>query len=252
MSTTPSSPLGSTGQFPKLSEIVGYIKHHEKLIALALLLIVGWFSYGKLVDYLDRRDVRNAAVETEKLREQVARNAELAAQNAKLAEDYKALAAQVLAQNTALQQAIAARDTATKKQQDSDRALPPDALAGRWQQLVNLPSLSVQPTTTGNFTVTPQAATETVVQLEELPRLQSDLKDTQTQSDNYKQQSVKAEAVIAGLRTEIEGKQAEIVQSGKACDAKLAEVKAGARKAKRNWFIRGLIVGAGIAGYILR
>jgi hypothetical protein len=252
MSTNISLPKPSTTvHFSRVAEIISYMKHHEKLIGLSLLLIVGWFAYGKTVDYIERRDIRQSAVEIEKLRAQAEKNAELAAQNAKLAESYKALVTQVLAQNVALQQAIAARDTATKKQQTADRTLPPDALADRWQQLVpSMPLQSVVPTADG-FAITASGAIETVVRLEEVPRLEGNLKDVQAQAENYKQQTEKADEVIAGLRTEIEGKQAEIIQAGKACDAKLTEAKATARKAKKNWFIRGLAVGAGIVLYAI-
>ena len=259
--STSATPLGVSNNlnasvhiaslhFPRIAEIIHYVKLHEKLVALALALLVCWFGYGKFVDYADRRDTRNTAVEQERLKQQVAQNTALAEQNAKAAADYKQLAEQVLAQNTALNQAIAARDVATSNQQNMDRTLPPDALANRWQTLLNLPPLSVQPTSQG-FTILAPAAIETVVQLESIPQLKADLKDSQTQAGNIQQEVVKGNGVISGLNTQISGLNGQIIQEDKTCKAEISLVKDDARKAKRNRFIAGLITGATVVGYLL-
>jgi hypothetical protein len=241
VTATPTPP-----HFPKLGEIVGYLKHHEKLIALVAILVVGWFAYGKIINYWEKHDQRvyDKAVIT--LQAQVDQNKAVADANAKLAADYKALAEQVSMQYAQLQQAMVVRDAATKKQQLIDRTLPPDALAARWQELVTLPLQSVQPRTDATFSVTAPAAAETVVMLEEVPKLKADLQDSQTQTTNVQGQVVKAESVITGLHTQIDGLNVQIVDQQKVCTAQLNLEKVKTRKAKRSWFVRGAVAG-GIA-----
>jgi len=237
----------STPQFPKSSEIVGFIKQYEKLIGLALLLVVGWFGYGKLVNYWENHDQRVYDKEKAALQVLVDQNKVIATANAKMASEYKALSERVLAQNAKLSQSIIDRDAATVNQQAVVRTLPPDALAARWQTLVNLPALSVQPVAGGTFSVTAVAAVETVVMLEDVPRLEGNLKDSQAQTANLTEQVTKADGVIGGLNKQVDGLNAQIVGEQKICRAEVDLVKSKARKSKRSWFVRGVIAGGGIA-----
>jgi len=238
--------------FPRLAEVVSHVKHHEKLLALAALLVVGWFGYGRLVDYWERHDQKVLDRDKAVLVAQVEQNKIIAEANARRADEYKALAEQVSAQYAQLQQVMAARDAATRKQQATDRTLPPDELASRWQTLVKLPPLSVQPQSDKGMLVTAPAAVETVVMLEEVPRLQADLQDTQAQLAGAQGQTVKAGEVIAGLGQQVTGLNAQIVAEQKVCTDKLNIEKDKARRDKRSWFVRGAVAGGGAVLAVMR
>lgn len=238
--------------FPKTAEVIGYVKHHEKLLALVLLLIVGWFGYGKFLDYKERYDQKVYDKDKATLQAQVEQNKIIADANAKRADEYKTLAEQISVQYAQLQQVMAARDIATKKQQQTDRTLPPDALAARWQDLVKLPPLSVQSVTNGTFNITQPAAVETVVMLEEIPKLQGDLKDTQTQLVGAQSQVTKAGEVITGLNVQVAGLNTQIGEEKKTCADSIKVINDKNRKAKRNWFVRGTVAGGAAVLAILK
>ena len=83
-----------------------FLKKHERLILGVLLLSVVLFIGNKVVNYLDNRDARNAAVSAQILEAQKQQNVVLAAQAAKDRSDYQNTVATLTAANTALQQGI--------------------------------------------------------------------------------------------------------------------------------------------------
>jgi hypothetical protein len=244
--------MNDVTHFPRTAEVVGYVKHHEKLIALALLLVIGWFGYGRILAYWESHDQKIYDKDRVELQAQVEKNRAVADANAQLAADYKGLAERAVVQAERLTAAITARDTATRQQQQTDRALPPDALAARWQELVHLPPLAVQPRTDATFSVTQPAAVETVVMLEEVPKLQGNLRDTQVQLTDARGVIGKGREVITGLNVQVDGLNVQLVDQQKVCVAQLNLEKAKARKAKRSWFVRGVVAGAVAAVAVLR
>ena len=95
----------------------------------------------------------------------------------------------------------------------------------------------------------PVAAVVVTQKLESLPALEANVKDQQTVISNKDSQIVGLNGVVTGLTGSI-GLGIQIQDGKKACDARVTEAKAVARKAKTSWFVHGLEIGAVIGAYL--
>lgn len=237
-------------------DISNHFKQHEKLCIVIVLILFGWIVSGKVINYMAVHDAAVYNTDKAKLQAQVdanaqkaEANAQQAAANQQMAERYAALAQSLADANKTLAAQQAARDTATQKQQVSDRALPPTDLASRWATLIKAPVTTVRVIPTG-ISVDLPSAQETVVQLESVPQLTADLKDEISKTLNLTQQLAAQGGVVAGLNKQVAGLNdsvtglnTEIADVKKKDAAELALVKKQATKSKRRWFIIGYIAG---------
>ncbi len=244
MSTVPSTPkpVPNIIQVGELGRLSAYLKAHERLIVVVLLLLAGIFAYGKGLGFLTARDQRQYDSKAQVLQAQASADAALARQNAAAAQQYQQLAAQLAASNAALAQSQAQRNATVVVQQKTDAALPPADLALRWQQLLNLPTGSVQPVP-GGFAATPSAAVDTVVALENVPVLEADLKDEQAVVANQDAQVKALIGLNAGLQQQVAGLGKDLADQRAADAAALKLAKAEARRSKFHWFGIGYVVG---------
>ena len=235
-----------------IKQDLSWIQRHEKLLIIILVAIFLWFSWGKYVDWQARHDDVAAAIAQTKLEQQVEANEKLAQVVAANENNYKVLLAQVTSQNQMLANAIATRDITTKKQQEANLTTPLPDLAKRWVQLINIPQVEIQPAPLlDHLIVTDNAARTTVNRLEEIPRLEGNLADEQKAHENDVSLLKDRDKAVTDLNTQVAGKDAEIDKQAVANKAEQDKLKADARKAKRNWFIRGAIIGGGVAVYAL-
>ena len=225
-----------------MSAISTFIKAHERIVILLLCLLVGWHFSGKAVSAWESYDQRKDTLAHATLAANIAAANQLAVVNAKAAADYQALAVQLAASNKALANAQVTRNAETQTQQTIDRALPPTELATRWATLLKMPLGTVQVIPEG-LAITPQGATETVVQLETIPTLQANLKDETTIATNESAQLASLAGVNGGLNKEITALNAENIATNSACNADKKLLTAKARKSKLHWFEAGVIVG---------
>jgi hypothetical protein len=100
----------------------------------------------------------------------------------------------------------------------------------------------VAPSTSG-FTVTPDAAAETVVQLEEVPELKSDLQDTNSLLTNERTQFNSLAGLNVGLTKQIDGLNIDAGLTAKACTDEKNLLIAKIRKSKLRYFTAGFIAG---------
>lgn len=235
-----------------LQKDLSWLQRHEKLLIIILLSIVLWFSWGKYVDWQARHDDVAAAVARTKLEQQIADNEKLAQVVAANENNYKVLLAQVTSQNQMLANAIATRDIQTRKQQEVNMTLPLPDLAQRWIRMLNLPQGEIEATSLPNkLVVTDNAARTTVNRLEEIPRLEGNLADEKKAHENDVSLLKDRDKAVTDLNAQVVGKDAEIEKQAAANKAEQDKLKADARKAKRNWFVRGILVGGGVAVYAL-
>jgi hypothetical protein len=203
---------------------------------------VVWCLSGRVENYLTARDVRKYNTDLVALKVQAETSAKLAATNEQSTNDYKIIVAQVLTENRRLNDQIAARDLATKKQQETDKTLPPVELAYRWQSLAELPLNSVTPTP-GAFSITDGAARQTVVLLETVPQLKADLADTQAEKKNVEDILEHADSTLMVRADLIASLESQLGKADKVCEDRIKIVKDDARKSKRHWFIAGYVAG---------
>lgn len=235
----------------ELHKISSYIKAHERLIILILCLVAGVHFYSKVLGFFERHDERVSDTAHAVLQAQVAADKTLADTNAAAAAQYKQLATQLATANAALSAAQAARDKVTKDRQAIDRQLPPPGLIVRWAELLHFAPGKVVYKESGAavdsniaaFLVAPDAAQETVAQLEQIPTLQADLKDSQQIGFHYQQEAESLTTLNQGLNKQIDGLTIELNDQERACkaDAKVAAAKA--RKGKLKWFGGGYVAG---------
>lgn len=235
-----------------LDSYIKLIKAHENILAIAALAFIGWTVSGKLLD--KRADAANQRLgaATQVVTAQDTQNKDLAAQLAAQQKEYAALQLQTSRQVAQLAAAIAARDTTEKRQVQVDQTLPPADLASRWEKLMDLGQGDVAPAPNDSYLVKDPAARATVENLENVKTLFDD--DQDKTKINAEQQAQLADLQkTADLYTkQTMGLQAELDDQKKACVAQVSQVKAAAAKSKRSWFLRGLVIGAAIVGYVLR
>ena len=233
------------------------IKKHHLIISLLIAAVLLWHCWGRVLDYLQVRDSAKYQADTTALKAQLANNVALAqqagaqaAQNAKDAADYKALAQQLAQSNAQLTAHEASIQKATETQQATDRALAPTALAGHWASVLSLAPTDITATPDGTFTVSPTGAISTVVSLDELPGVKSALADESAKNSNLTQQLSASENQVAGLNNQLDtqkkqitGLQTTVAESDQKCADQVKLIKVQAARSKRRWFIAGYVAG---------
>lgn len=229
---------------------LSWLQRHERIILVFLVLAFGsWFG-NHWLNNTAAKDKLVATATAQQLNDQKATNATLAAQVATTAAQYQAMVTSLTQQNSQLAAAVSTRTVVLQQQQTVDKTLPLPDLGNRWSTLAALKPGDLTATQDG-ITVNDEGARETVAQLEQVPVLTANLKDTQTQVENGQAELDKANGLIGDLGQQVSGLNTQITDQTKASAAEVASVKADAAKSKRNWFVRGLITGAGIVTAIV-
>jgi hypothetical protein len=229
---------------------ISWLQKHERLILGTLLLLTLLWVGNKYLDNSANNDRTKAALLEQQLTTAKANSAQIASQNAQIASQYQAMIQQLSDQNNRLAAAVAQRNANLTTQQTTNKTLPLTDLAKRWETLAVIQPDDLTATDAG-ITVNDTAARATVNLLEEVPALQGNLADETQIAQNTKQELDKADDVIGGLNKQVSGLNDQIGLEQTTCKAEIASNNANARKSKRNWFLRGAAVGAGIVGYLV-
>jgi hypothetical protein len=160
--------------FPSLDSYIKWVKAHEKLIIIAVLVLFGLHVYDTArqayVDHLKRQD--DVAAQT-------AQASNL--QNAQTLEQLADLRKQVTATNAALDATLAQRAVDNQKQKKADDALAGQQLAARLQSLLNVnPGDVTWSPTPGNLTFSLPAAHDVADVIDDKNKLTADVQDLQT------------------------------------------------------------------------
>jgi hypothetical protein len=225
----------------QLKSGVTWIQKHERVILLALILGTLLFLGNRWINYSADKTHTAATIAVQQLTEQKALNEQIRQQVQQSQTEYQQLVQLMTQENAQLAQAVSSRNTVLVKQQESDKQMPLPNLAKRWQELV--PEATDMAATATGVNLGYDGALATVLQLEQVPVLQGNLKDTQTQCANTQAALNKADGLIGTLNDQVTGLNKEAVKQENACKAEIADVKAQARKSKRNWFIAGFAAG---------
>jgi hypothetical protein len=232
MTTTPIVPIITQS----------WLKRHERTVIVTLVLLAGSWGYAKYTDSAAVKAEARATVAEQTLVAQQTQNAQFAAQTAQVEQQYQGMLTALAAQNASLAQAVASRQASQKAQQAVDVTLPLPDLANRLKTLGNAPDGSV--TTSGVQILLTQSGAVAVTQtLETIPALNADLKDTTALEQAEANAKAQGDLLIAEQGKQIIGLNLASVDASKVCTTQIAAVKAEANKAKRKWFIRGVIVG---------
>jgi len=217
-----------------------WIKQHERIVCLTMILLFGGWGLSKYFDVDSaRKDAKNVAAQ-QQLADAKANSVAQAQETAQMQSQYTALVTALAAQNASLAASIAQRTASQKTQVVADAALPPSGLAARWAVLIPTVEPIVTPT---GLSVTTQEAHDTVAALESVPVLTQNLKDETTLAGNYQQEWQKALGLSADQTTQIAGLNTQLTTQANACKVEVAAIKADARKSKIKWFKIGFVSG---------
>lgn len=147
------------------------------------------------------------------------------------------------ASNSALQRDVAGLRTQLAAQRDHDATLPPSELAARWNMLIGIGQ--VTPAANGLMADLP-AAHATVDQLEQLPEKVAELQKLTANSAEKDGTIAQAVKTLGDTQAELSTCKATIPDMKTACDKKVSDVKAQARKGKFKAFIGGALTVIGV------
>lgn len=230
---------------------ITFIKAHERLVlGLAILALVLYLG-NKYINASADQAIARAAAAQQALDTIKQQNADLQKKVDEQSAQYAELLAQLTKQNQSLLASIQSRREAVQQQQTVDASLPLPQLASRWIDLAKLKLDAIKSTENG-LQITPEGAVTTVQALELVPVLQQNLADTEKIVANKDQQISGLNGLVETLNAQVSGLNAQLKAADVAHKTEIDSLKAQQRKKSRNWFLRGLVVGGTIVGYILR
>ena len=219
-----------------------WLKAHERLAMLALVLAVGSFGMSKYFDVSAARADAKYVAAQQQVTDAKANSAALALATAQMQGQYTALVQTLSIQNAQLAASIATRQTAQVAQQTVDAHLPVTELATRLQTLGNAPVGSVS-VVGGGIDLTLLGAVSVTQTLEQVPVLVQNLAEETKIAGNYQTEVAKSDSLTADLKSQVTGLDTQLTDQTKACTAQVAAVKADARKSKVKWFKIGFVTG---------
>lgn len=224
-----------------LSSELTWLQKHERLIIIVLVLALGGWLGNKWMNQ-SAENAKAALAVQQAASQAAASQADLAAKTYQMAieamsRENVALATAQQARNTTLiktqTQTAAQATSAPNEFVKTWRSLIPGTMGG---SIVQQPIVLPDKSTSQQFVVDLGPAIETVNALEAVPVLKANLADETTLAGNTQTALNSCTILVDKQKTVIE-------ENGKLSDAKIASLKADARKSKRNWFIAGFVSG---------
>ena len=223
------------------SVTTSWLKQHERLVCLALILAFGCFGVNKYFDHESTVKQAQATAAAQVSAADHANSLALASQSAQIAAQYASLVQTLSAENASLNASMAQRQASQKTQVNVDTNLPMVGVSARWSVL--LPTVTPSAPLTGGISLTETQAHDTLAYMEQVPVLQADLQDETKVAANYLQEVQKSDLLNADLNSQILGLQKENTDL---VAKDVADVKAAKAEGKKNsvkWFKRGFGIG---------
>ena len=246
MATT--TETGSTGTTRTTSIAQSWLKQHESIIIVLAVLITFIFCFNKYIDYNANKKEEANTVATV-----AAAQAKAAADSAKEESEseikkYQDMVTELEKQNNLLLSTIENDNILLAKQQQRDADLSLPDLSTRWNQLTNIPDGAT--VVNDRVSVTSNAAHETVNQLESVPVLKEEVNKGSQILENKENELSEANKVNLDLTQQNKSDILLLAQKDKECNTEVSAIKATATKSKRNWLVRGLVIGASVTSYL--
>ena len=225
---------------------ISWLKTHERLIIVVLVLAVGGFILNKTLDIQSKMADNKVQVAQSQLAQQKQADQQLLQTAQSSLTTYQTTLAAKDKQIDSLLSAISNRNQVLTTQQATDKTLPPSQIASRWTQLID--NSGVQNTQSG-FEVTDDAAIATTVQLEQVPILTANLNDEKSIVTDKQAELDNANKLISDGKDTVSGLQKQIVDEEKTSIVQLKACQVGSRKGRLKWLGIGFVTGF-IAGHI--
>lgn len=218
---------------------VSWLKTHERIIIVALVLAVGAFGLNKYFDVSAAKADAKAVAAEQVAADAKANSAAAAFTAAQTQAQYTALVQVLAAQNASLASSIAQRTASQTAQVIKNATLPVQGVAERWNTIAGTLVTPVGDT----IVVSSTDAHRTLDMLESVPVLSANLADETTIAKNLRQSWEKSVEVNDTQVKEISALNNQLTADAKSCTLQIAAVKADGKKNSVKWFKRGLIVG---------
>lgn len=240
--TTGASNLSSTSITSQT-----WLQKHTVLIIAILSITLGYFLTDKAIAIVASYESHKAQQAQTVLATQAKTSDEdLTEAKAQLVVYENALAASTK-ENATLTAAITSRNQAESTQQKTDATLPPSQLATRWEALVNNTGVA---TAAKGYTVTDDAAVNTVQQLEQIPVLTQNLADMTTEEAGLQKTVSTVNQLVLDGKSTIGSLQSQLTDQTKQCSTDEAALKSQIVKSKvasvwekAKWFGYGFVSG---------
>ncbi len=229
------------------SVTTSWLKQHERLVCLALILAFGCFGVNKYFDHESTVKQAQATAAAQVSAADHANSLALASQSAQIAAQYASLVQTLSAENASLNASMTQRQAAQKTQVNVDTNLPMAGVSARWSVL--LPMVTPSTPLTGGLSLTAQQAHDTLAYIEEVPTCHENLGDETRLAANYKQEVEKSDLLATDLNSQILGLQKENADLVAKDVADVKACKARERKSKITWIKRALAIGFGLGLY---
>lgn len=233
----------SSQSMPPVSVITkdwDWLKTHILLLAVTGIFVVG-SVYG-VESLIARHDAASAAKYSVLLATQIQQTQAVEKQLATDEAHWTQVEQTLLNQNAQLSKTIVTENKQVENQRKADATLNAQQAAERLTQQTKAASGEV--VASGDNVVVDLPITRSIVSdLDLLVGTQDTLKATQTQLVNETTIADNAKSDAAAKNTLITNLKAQNDAQVKSCDARIALVKAQARKGKLKWFVSGVVVG---------
>ena len=242
--------MASTPTTTVTTEATGWawLKAHERVVMLAMVLALSAFGISKYYDVSAARADAKVATAEATLVSQEKQNALLAANSAQVLAQYQAMVTTLTAQNAALTAAISQRNKTLTQAQTVVKTAPLPDVAKTWQAAIGGENDIIS--SINGLVVDDAGSRRTVDMLLALPVVQANLADETKMYEGAIAAGQQAQTVITTQSNQIAGLSLQITDADKQCKAEVTAVKAEARKSKINWFKWGFITGFLTGAYV--
>jgi len=220
-----------------------FIKAHHTFLIVALTAGFLFFAVEKGITAYDRHMERvdgTAAIAAAN----AAKNAEAQSQtdktnNAQLAAQLATIKAEADLNKAMLEGQLKLLQTKTKAQIDVDKTLPTPDLADRWSAILKYPPQAEISAANNAIIVTPKAALDTVVALENIPVYQKQLETTQAELIDSQKEYNAQSALVLNLNKTVADDQIALTAEKASHQADVKQLKLDVTEAKRHGFWKG-------------
>jgi uncharacterized protein YlxW (UPF0749 family) len=230
-----------------MTKYIDLLKAHEKIVIAVLLILCVLYGYNKYLNHSAQTAHDANIMAQANLKQQQAANAKLAEVVSQAMQNLREVSTKVDTESKKIDADLATHRQTVVEQQRQDAIAPLPELAARWNALLNTTGAVAQ----GPSIVTDEPTSRATVQnLELIPLLNDEVSGANKKLDGEKEKNTACQQANAELQKSVDGLNKEIDATKTACAATVKEVKADARKSKRNWFVRGLIIGGTAVGFL--
>jgi hypothetical protein len=244
-----STPAISTPAAAPVVTPLSWLQKHERIVIAAMVIALGAWLVQRHYNVAAQDATTRATIAEAKAATADSTAAQSAATLQQAIAAVQANNATLVAQNQALAQLVASRQTAVVVQQHTDSTLSQSALSTKIAALASAPPAEVTFDDT-NIRLGRNAAVDVVQTLELVQPLQASLADETTIAKNTQTELDGANKIIADQGTDIVNLSTARTADAAACQAELKQEKADAKKNNIKWFRRGVYVGF-VGGFIV-